>query len=187
MDKSLEEAKVLAKLRNIHVIRYYSTWVEQHKQHNNLFTLFIQMEYCFSTLEGVSEILQKEIPRNPDVLMGPIEYFTCSELFKEILNGVNFLHSFEPQIIHRDLKPKNILITDGIYDGFVRIADFGIVALHKREEQLHTENRGTPKYMAPELKTSSKYQIEHIIYDTKVDIYSLGVIAKDLFGLDINE
>jgi serine/threonine protein kinase len=180
LDKSLKEVKFLAKLRNIHVIRYHSTWIEKH---NNLFTLFIQMEYCFSTLEGVSKILQKEIPRNPDVLMEPIEYFTCSELFKEILEGVHFLHSSNPQIIHRDLKPKNILITDGIYNGFVRIADFGIVKTHKREEQLNTVNLGTPRYMAQELRTDST----HYTYDTKVDIYSLGVIAEDLFGLYVNE
>jgi serine/threonine protein kinase len=38
------------------------------------------------------------------------EYNFSSELFKEILECVNYLH--KQNIIHRDLKPENILITD---------------------------------------------------------------------------
>ncbi len=49
----------------------------------------------------------------------------------------------------------------------------------KFDEQTHTEDQGTPKYMAPELKGGRSY-------DIKVDIYSLGYVSQELFDVDIN-
>jgi serine/threonine protein kinase len=107
------------------------------------------------------------------------EFYVSCELLKEIAEGLNFLHKHEPQIIHRDLKPSNILITHGIKQRFVKIADLGLVAIHKFAEQTHTQELGTPKYMAPEVLSGRSY-------DTKSDIYSLGVITQELFDIDIN-
>jgi serine/threonine protein kinase len=100
-------------------------------------------------------------------------YFIASELFVETLEGVNFLHKLEPPIIHRDLKPENIMVTYDRNDRFVKIADFGLIALHNENEK-HTLDRGTKDYMAPEV-------IEVALYTTKADIYSLGKIMKELF------
>ncbi len=60
----------------------------------------------------------------------------------------------------------------------VKIADFGLIAIHKFSEQLHTQDQGTPKYTVPEVRDSRKY-------DTKADIYSLGIIFQNLFDLDL--
>jgi serine/threonine-protein kinase ULK/ATG1 len=62
----------------------------------------------------------------------------------------------------------------------VKIADFGLMAIHNFSEQSHTIDKGTPKYMAPEVINNKKY-------DTKADIYSLGVIFLNLFDLEIIE
>jgi serine/threonine protein kinase len=63
---------------------------------------------------------------------------------------------------------------------FVKIADFGLIALHKSDDEKHTIDRGTPKYEAPEVIKSS-------YYTTKADIYSLGKIMEDIFLNDINK
>jgi serine/threonine protein kinase len=59
----------------------------------------------------------------------------------------------------------------------VKIADFGLIAIHDFPEQSHTSDKGTVKYMAPEVISRK--------YNTKADIYSLGVIFQNLFALDL--
>lgn len=43
---------------------------------------------------------------------------------KEILEGINYLHSQKPPIIHRDLKCENIFINSNL--GEVKIGDLGL-------------------------------------------------------------
>jgi serine/threonine protein kinase len=62
----------------------------------------------------------------------------------------------------------------------VKIADFGYAAAHKFSEQSYSLDKVTHKYIAPEVITTK-------IYNTKTDIYSLGVIFQNLFTLDMNE
>ncbi|KIM25262.1 hypothetical protein M408DRAFT_331357 [Serendipita vermifera MAFF 305830] len=42
-------------------------------------------------------------------------------LWRDVVEGVSYLHSFNPQLVHGDLKPRNILIDDS---GHARICDF---------------------------------------------------------------
>jgi serine/threonine protein kinase len=74
------------------------------------------------------------------------------------------------------LKPENILVNNGIEGRFIKIADFGLSIIHEKPDQSHTQCLGTIKYMAPEVLTTRKY-------DTKADIYSLGVIIHELLDL----
>jgi serine/threonine-protein kinase len=73
-------------------------------------------------------------------------YILC-ELFTEIIECVHYLH--RRNVIHRDLKPANILITNGINGRFVKLADFGLSVNHEFNDQSHTQDSGTLKYMAP--------------------------------------
>jgi serine/threonine protein kinase len=71
------------------------------------------------------------------------------------------------------------LVSDGINGRFVKLADFGLSVIHKFIDQSHTQASGTIKYMAPEVIKSRKY-------DTKADIYSLGIIVEELFIFNNN-
>jgi serine/threonine protein kinase len=62
---------------------------------------------------------------------------------------------------------------------FIKLADFGLATIREFDEQSHTLGSETMKYMAPEVLTRK--------YDTKVDIFSLGVIIQELFNIDINK
>jgi serine/threonine protein kinase len=162
----------MAKIRSDYVVHYNHSWIENNE------ILYIQMELCFNTLEGIVEQKLNDFKRKRFELMNEIEYFISSELFIEILEAVNYLHSLKPQIIHRDLKPTNILITEGLNGRYVKIADFCLSTIHKFDEQTRTQDLGTPKYVAPEVARGRTY-------DTKADIYSLGVITEELFVIDI--
>ena len=77
-------------------------------------------------------------------------------------------------IIHRDIKPGNIRVLD---DGTVKVMDFGIAKLANLETKLTRTGMmmGTAAYLAPELIGDGKV-------DTRVDIFSYGVVAFELLS-----
>jgi serine/threonine protein kinase len=63
----------------------------------------------------------------------------------------------------------------------VKIADFSLIAFHEFTErsQTHTEDRRHIRYAAPEVLNGNQY-------DTKPDIYSLGIILQNLFEVNFD-
>jgi serine/threonine protein kinase len=141
--------------------------------------LHIQMDLCLFTLRDAMNKVNEELSIKNREPLNPIGYYIACELFIEILQSIDFLHKQSPAIIHRDLKPQNILVTNGSNGRYIKISDFGIATAHSGE-QSHTQLVGTRKYMAPEVWNGRKY-------DTKADIYSIGVITQEMFNIDINK
>jgi thiamine kinase-like enzyme len=198
-DSVMKEIQILQKLKSDLVVRLESVWIEDNYlkiddykpdentsfvsilevfKPNQTLLLHIQMEFCLMTLKEVMKKLNNELNQKRSEVMTPLGYYIASELSIEILESVDYLH--KQKVIHRDLKPNNILITDGMNGRFVKIADFGLATFHEFNGQSHTKYKGTVRYAAPEVMSSRKY-------DTKADIYSLGVILQELFNIDINE
>ena len=85
-----------------------------------------------------------------------------------MLQGLESLH--RRRQLHRDLKSDNVLLS---MEGDVKIADFGF-AIQLTKDILNRKSLvGTPAWMAPEL-------IKKELYDEKVDIWSLGMVAIEL-------
>ena len=76
--------------------------------------------------------------------------------------------------MHRDIKPENIIISkkQGKISDIV-LADFGL-SEHSEKKKFLFKRCGTPGYVAPEILLDEPY-------DTKVDIYSAGIIMYILF------
>jgi serine/threonine protein kinase len=142
--------------------------------------LHIQMELCYKSLAQIIKQINSELYQNHSQVMTRIGYYIASELLIEILESVDYLHKQNPPIIHRDLTPSNILIDFGINGRFVKLSDFGLAKFHQIEGQSHTKGIGPIKYMAIEIKEEKKY-------NTKADVYSLGVIIPELFNYETNE
>lgn len=87
---------------------------------------------------------------------------------REILQALSFMH--KEHRLHRDIKSDNILIS---HEGDVKIADFGFAIHLTSEQNKRTSVVGTPYWMAPEL-------IRGLEYDSKVDIWSLGITAIEM-------
>jgi len=86
-------------------------------------------------------------------------------VFRQMLSAIETCHSYN--ICHRDLKPENILLKE---DGQVKIADFGMAALHQGPGSYLQTSCGSPHYAAPELIKAQPYRGD------RTDIWSMGVI-----------
>ena len=109
---------------------------------------------------------------------------------RQILKGLNYLHTRTPPIIHRDLKCDNIFINGTT--GMVKIGDLGLATLKRSHVKtvigkyitpinshqvthLCLLSSGTPEFMAPEMYD------EH--YDESVDVYAFGMCLLEMTTL----
>ena len=84
-----------------------------------------------------------------------------------LIEAVAYVHS--RGIVHRDIKPTNVIVTAG--GGSLKLIDFGLA-----DTVSHTvlkQPAGTLGYMSPE-------QMEREVPDVRNDIYSLGLVLKQM-------
>lgn len=122
-----------------------------------------------------------EDPRGLFIVMEFVEGHSLATLIREnrvdlqsgldvlagVCLGLRAVHA--AGVIHRDIKPGNIIVPP---DRRAKIADFGLAAPIGSEASMAL---GTTKYMAPELFQSGPI-------DCRVDIYSLGLVAFEMFA-----
>ena len=98
--------------------------------------------------------------------VGRLAEAQSAAFMKEFLRTMGYMH--EKGVVHRDLKPDNVLLMSSGEVLDFKIADFGLAALSSPGDSL-TLRCGSPGYVAPEI-------LERQAYDSKVDIFSAGVL-----------
>jgi eukaryotic translation initiation factor 2-alpha kinase 4 len=155
----LEEVKFLSKLSHPHIVRYYATWIEFDSNQKYVTPmLYIQMEYCKTTLERY--IMDHNFNEQDQ---------QQKHICKQLIEALAYIHRND--IIHGDLNPSNIFLTE---DYHVKIGDFGLAKKCTDNTTIDTDSNGNVMYMAPEQSTSKQCC-------KKSDIYSLGLIFLELF------
>ena len=139
-------------------------------RHRNILTI-----YSYGEEPGWAYIVMEYVPGGS--LKDRIESgqpFTWEQALTVIIpvsQALAFAH--ERGVIHRDIKPANILMPQ---DDWPLLADFGLAKMdHAARPNLTMPGQvlGTMAYAAPE-------QIQEGPIDTRVDIYSLGIVLYEL-------
>ncbi|HVK55970.1 MAG TPA: serine/threonine-protein kinase, partial [Burkholderiales bacterium] len=117
---------------------------------------YIAMEF----LEGQSlrEILDSGVVLPLDLI---------SDVIAQVADGLAFAH--QNAIVHRDIKPANIMV---LYNGAVKITDFGIALLPTGSRTMAGTIFGSPKYVSPEQVVGNQV-------DGRSDIFSLGAVLYE--------
>jgi len=191
-------AKVLKNTFDLHakelIIKEFENMTKMH--HPNIVQLFGYVEEPF--------VIIMEYFENGDLFqsLNKLKLNQKIKIANDIIKGLIYIHERRPNsLIHRDIKPRNILLTNSYS---AKIADFGLstfsigniikiassnnLTLLENQESTYdvkiiqnpteineyTDNVGTVRYMAPEVKKTH--------YDNKMDIYSCGILLYELFS-----
>jgi cell division cycle 2-like protein len=96
-----------------------------------------------------------------------LKHIKC--LVYQLIKGVEFMHS--KWIVHRDLKTSNLLMNN---KGILKIGDYGLARKFGSPLRPYTQLVVTLWYRAPELLLNCT------IYDSSIDIWSLGCIFAEI-------
>lgn len=157
-------------LAELHVMEAVS-----HPNLMKMFGSFRKGPYFYVITELCSMDLEKFLKNH--VTEGRLNSENLKILSKQLASGYIVLHAAE--IIHRDIKPQNILVNISEPNrATIKIADFGCGKFMDGQMYANTI-AGTVLYMAPELgsKWATKSDASH--YDSRADIWSLGLVIYE--------
>merc|ERR1712238_179907 len=149
-----DEISVLGELKHPNIIFLYSSYNEPTFYY--LVTEMMRGGELFDRIVAKSYYNEKE----------------ARDVCKILFEAIGMCH--DNSVAHRDLKPENLLLRSEDNDSEIKIADFGFAKKVSTPNSLTTQC-GTPGYVAPEI-------LEGNAYDTKSDMWSLGVIVYILLG-----
>lgn len=168
----LDEARILSRLAHPYVCRVFGYGEEDGRP-------FMAMEYLIG--EPLSRMVRAVKHRGAN-LRSADRARIFARVIADIAEGIHAAHETRDGqgrllgVVHRDVSPQNLFV---LYDGTVRILDFGIAWYRDRYVQTATTSRliGKLPYMAPE-------QIQGTPYDRRVDVWALGVVLWELITLE---
>ncbi len=162
------EAQATSELRSPHTVRLFDFGLDRDGRYF----------YVMELLDGVDlDFLVKRF--------GPVPPERCVHLLRQACLSLGEAHG--RGMVHRDIKPANLLVSRlGLEVDFVKVVDFGLVAISDAPEDADAEITGaeatnsrltavgtiagTPAYIAPETVLTA--EIDH-----RADLYALGAVA----------
>ncbi|NXJ11959.1 NEK2 kinase, partial [Odontophorus gujanensis] len=159
----VSEVNLLRELRHPNIVRYHDRIIDRSSS-----TLYIVMEYCDGgdLASVIARCTRDRHYLEESFVLRVLTQLTLAlkECHRRSDGGVT---------VHRDLKPANVFL-DGKQN--VKLGDFGLARILHHDTSFAKTFVGTPYYMSPE-------QINHMSYNEKSDIWSLGCLLYELCAL----
>jgi serine/threonine protein kinase len=164
-----DEAQIAARISHPFVCSVFSFGRSQRSH-------YIAMEFLRG--EPLSAVCRR-VARSPDLGDDPRFPALAARLLANFAEGLHAAHTLRDDsgapldVVHRDVTPQNLFV---LYDGSVRVTDFGIAHARRRLHQTEGQKlKGKLSYVAPE-------QLTEGAVDRLVDIWSLGVTLWELLA-----
>uniref|UniRef100_A0A6G6ABP4 Serine/threonine protein kinase n=1 Tax=Borely moumouvirus TaxID=2712067 RepID=A0A6G6ABP4_9VIRU len=184
LNKLTIEIQIMQQLNHPNIVKLYDVYKTDDYW-------YIVMEYCDAgTLARVIEYNESSSKNDLYFNREQNTYYYLKQLVDALQYIINLGY------IHRDIKPMNVLLAstkENIWDGkcynysqklVVKLGDFGLAKdFSKCGDELMKSICGSPAYMAPEILLDPDAG-----YDSKIDIWSFGIIMYQLlFGKHPNK
>ncbi|KAI3449290.1 hypothetical protein Pfo_005955 [Paulownia fortunei] len=111
LEKLYSEVHLLRQPKHENIIKFYDSWIDEKKKTINMITELF-----------TSGSLRQYRKKHKTVDMKAIKNWA-----RQILRGLDYLHSHNPPVIHRDLKCDNIFVNGN--QGEVKIGDLGLATI----------------------------------------------------------
>ncbi|XP_047175339.1 probable serine/threonine-protein kinase WNK5 [Vigna umbellata] len=157
LQRLYSEVHLLKHLNHDSMMIFYGSWIDVNNRTFN----FITELFTSGTLREYRQKYKR------------VDIRAVKIWARQILSGLEYLHSHNPPVIHRDLKCDNIFVNG--HQGRVKIGDLGLAAILRSSQHAHSVI-GTPEFMAPELYEEK--------YNELVDIYSFGMCMIELLTFE---
>jgi serine/threonine protein kinase len=149
-----EEFEQLKKLDESNITKYFKYFYQNNK-------LYIIYEYINNTdLQGFLKAYKS--------LEKPIEIKSLWNIFMQCMSGLKYIHS--KNIIHKNISLTNIFMTE---NKIIKLGDF-------RFSFIANDPKAT---LEPADYKSPEFQRNNCKYNTKTDIYAMGVVFKELCSI----
>ncbi|ALC49122.1 Nek2 [Drosophila busckii] len=159
----ISEISVLRQLQHPNIVQYYHHLINREAK-----SIYIVMECCAGgDLAQLIQRARRQHQRFEESYIWRVLFQLCRALqvcHNKITAGT---------ILHRDIKPANIFLDAS---GNVKLGDFGLARLLRRDQSFAASFVGTPHYMSPELVKGGQY-------DRKSDVWALGCLVYELCAL----
>jgi serine/threonine protein kinase len=159
-----------------------------------LFGVITKADSCSLVIELMDQDLRDLMLQRKDnkdsTYDPPFQLLEAVDIMLQVAEGMRYLHA--NKVVHRDLKSMNILVKCEEHSGhvYVKVADFGLSKVKEASCTYSniTLDKGTTRWMAPELFKISKYpnvltreSNPPLKYDPlKADIYSFGMVCYEI-------